>query len=286
MTDIKVTTEGELFVTAPQEPKQVTYKLKQTEVTRYEDEFGHSYEIDGQPIIGVTTILSMGVPAESGLINWWKNKTPEEGQAILEDAQERGSNVHQAIETLLFAQKVIPLTFKRKRERDSIEAFMDFYRTVQPTDYRTEQVVAFTDEKFQFAGTLDFVATINGKRILIDFKTSKVASKKNSLQVEAYKRAIEQSYDEEIYACYILYLGSAHKGMRVKTDENGIPTTGKGWFIVKSEDTFEDFERAYDMAIWLNGGEYPRPPKVRAYPEFWQLLEVDKYISKGVKDVK
>ena len=259
---------------------KVTYKLKQTEVTRYEDEFGHSYEVGGEPIIGVTTIVLLGVPAEAGLISWWKSKTPEESQEILEDAQERGSNVHQAIESLLFAQKAYPKDFRRKRERDAIEAFMDFFRTVQPTEYQTEQVIAFVDDKFKFAGTLDFVATIHGKRILIDFKTSKVHSKKNSLQVQAYKRGIEQSYEEKIDECYILYLGSAHKGMKVKTDDNGIPLSGKGWFIVKSNDTFEDFERAYDMALWLNDGKYPQPPKVQVYPEFWQLLEVDKEVTK------
>ena len=259
--------------------KEVTnhvYKLKQAEITRYEDEFGHSYEIDGEPVIGVTTILSMGVPPEQGLINWWKNNTAEEAQEILEDAQERGSNVHQAIETLLFAQKVIPLQFRRKKERDSIEAFLDFFRTVKPTNFQPEQVVAYLDEKFRYAGTLDLVATINGKRLVIDFKTSKVPSKKNSLQVKAYAKALEQSYDEEIDDCYVLYLGSAHKGTRAKVDENGIPSNGKGWFIQKSEDTFEDFERAYDMAIWMNNGQYPNPPKVQVYPEFWQLLEVDK----------
>lgn len=251
------------------------YKLKQTEVTRYEDEFGHSYEIDGEPIVGVTTILSMGVPAEAGLINWWKNNTVDEAQEILEDAQERGSNVHQAIETLLFAEKVVPNAYKRKKERDAIESFMDFFKTVKPEKFQPEQVVAYIDEKMKFAGTLDLIATINGKRLVIDFKTSKVPSKKNSLQVKAYARAIEQSYDEKIDDCYVLYLGSGHKGTRSKLDENGIPNNGKGWYIVKSEDTFEDFERAYDMALWVNGG-YPNPPKVQVYPEYWQLLEVDR----------
>lgn len=254
-----------------------TYKLKQTDVVRIEDEFGHSYEIDGQPVVGVTTILQLGVPADKGLLDYFKNNSREAQEDILIDAQERGTNVHQAIEKLINGEKVDMTQYKREREKKGIAAFVDWYQKVAPTDMLPEQVVAYLAKREEsdtgfgiaFAGTLDLVCTINGKRVLMDFKTSAVHSKKNCLQVEAYKKAYEQSTGEPIDEAYILYLGTSHKGTRPK-DIDGMPSTGFGWSMVKSEDTFDDFLRAYDMALWAEGG-YPQPPKKIVYPAFVKL---------------
>lgn len=258
-----------------------TYKLKQTDVVRIEDEFGHSYEIDGQPVVGVTTILQLGVPADKGLLEYFKNNSREAQEDILIDAQERGTNVHQAIEKLINGEKVDLTQFKREREKKGIAAFVDWYQKVAPTEMEPERVVAYvmprtvstsnnnSEDVIKFAGTLDLVCTINGKRVLMDFKTSAVHSKKNCLQVEAYKKAYEQSTGETIDEAYILYLGTSHKGTRPK-EIDGMPSTGFGWSMVKSEDTFDDFLRAYDMAIWAEGG-YPKPPKKIVYPAFVTL---------------
>lgn len=250
------------------------YKLKQTDLVYLSDEFGHSYEIEGEPVVGVTTILSLGVPADQGLIAFWKNMAADEQADILADAQDRGSNVHQAIEQLLLGRKVKSEDFRRPREKAAITAFVDWYTKIAPTDVKPEMVVAYigTDEDtkgMKFAGTVDFVGTINGRRILIDFKTSAVPSKKNSLQVQAYAKAVEQSIGEKIDDCYVLYLGTKHTGTRPKLVD-GMPNTGFGWSMVKSEDTFDDFHRAYDMAIWCSGG-YPKPPKVLVYAKEWEL---------------
>lgn len=250
------------------------YKLKQTDLVYLSDEFGHSYEIEGEPVVGVTTILSLGVPADQGLIAFWKNMAADEQADILADAQDRGSNVHQAIEQLLLGRKVKSEDFRRPREKAAITAFVDWYTKIAPTDVKPEMVVAYigADEDtkgMKFAGTVDFVGTINGRRILIDFKTSAVPSKKNSLQVQAYARAVEQSIGEKIDDCYVLYLGTKHTGTRPKLVD-GMPNTGFGWSMIKSEDTFDDFKMAYQMAIWCSGG-YPKPPKVLVYPKEWDI---------------
>lgn len=251
----------------------VRYSLKQCEVIRLEDEFGHSYMINDEPVAGVTTLLSMGTPVEQGLLEYFKRTGKEEQEDILVDAQERGSNVHHAIEALLLGDSVPSANLYRKREKLGVAAFVDFFKTVSPTKIMTEQVVAYIDEYMRFAGTLDMIATINGKRILIDFKTSAVHSRKNSLQVEAYKASVEQSTDEQIDACYLLYLGTSHKGMRPSVDENGLPSIGLGWKLVKSNASFKDFKRAYAMALFMNDGKYPKPPKALVFPEEWKILE-------------
>lgn len=250
----------------------VRYKLKQCEVVRFEDEFGHSYEIDGEPVAGVTTLLGMGMPVEYGLLEYFKRTDKETQEDILIDAQERGSNVHQAIERLLMGESIPSSGFRRKREKFGVAAFIDFFSKVLPEDVVSEQVVAYKKGDIKFAGTLDMLCTINGKRILIDFKTSATHSIKNSFQVQAYKAAIEQSTDEKIDDCYLLYLGTSHKGTRSKIDGNGLPNTGIGWSLVKSTHTFQDFGLAYRLALIMNDGKYPLPPKVVEFPETWRLL--------------
>jgi hypothetical protein len=256
-----------------------THTLKNTELVYYADEFGHSYEIDGEVVAGVTTLLSLGVPADAGLLEYYKRNSIEDQEAILMDAQERGTNVHQAIELLLNGGKVESQNFKRKHEKKGITAFVDWFNKVKPEKALAERVVAFVGGKdkdgkpMRFAGTVDLICTINGRRVLIDFKTSKTHSKKNSLQVQAYRKAVEASYDETIDDCYILYLGTSHKGTRAK-EIDGMPSTGLGWSLIKSEDTFADFKRAYNMALWAVGG-YPKPPKVEVYPTEWGLQLVD-----------
>lgn len=256
------------------------YKLKQTDLVYLTDEFGHSYEINGEAVAGVTTILSLGVPADQGLIAFWKNMDADDQADILSDAQKRGSNVHKAIEQLLLGRKVKSEGFKRPREKRAITAFLDWYGKINPTDVKPEMVVAYIGTKeddtegMKFAGTVDLICTINGRRILIDFKTSAVLSKKNSLQVKAYAKAVEQSIGEEIDDCYVLYLGTKHTGTRPKMIDD-MPNTGFGWSMIKSEDTFDDFKRAYDMAIWCSGG-YPKPPKVEVYPKEWDINKLTK----------
>lgn len=251
------------------------YTLKQCEIVRFEDEFGHSYTINDEPVAGVTTLLSMGMPVETGLLEYFKRTDKETQEEILLDAQDRGSNVHHAIEALLLGKEVESEAFRRKREKLGVAAFVDFFQTVRLTDISPEQVVAYVNGDVKFAGTLDLkaVLVVNKKRIIIDFKTSTAHSRKNELQVIAYKEAYQQSTGEKIDECYILYLGSKHKGTRATVDDNGIPSTGVGWFIVRAEVTFKDFLMAYRMALFMNKGVYPKPPKVVVFPEKWKILE-------------
>lgn len=253
-----------------------TYELNQCVVVRYEDEVGHSYEINGEPVAGVTTLLSMGMPPDAGLLEYFKRTDKETLEDILQDAQERGSNVHQAIESLLLGEKVVSSWFKRPREKRAISAFVDFFEQFKPTKIQSEQVVAYLQGDVKFAGTLDMICEIDGKTVLVDFKTSATPSRKNELQVEAYKAALEQSTNIKVDYCYVLYLGTGNKGSRVTTDSNGFATSGLGWRFLKSNSTFQDFGLVYRLALYMNGGKYPTPPQVVAYPEEWQLLRKER----------
>lgn len=255
------------------------YVLRQCEVIRFEDEFGHSYMINEEPVAGVTTLLSMGMPVEQGLLEYFKRTDKETQEEILVDAMDRGSNVHHAIEMLLLGKSVESEQLRRLREKFGVAAFVDFFQKVEMAEISPEQVVAYIKGDVKFAGTLDLkvVLVFNGKRIIIDFKTSTVHSRKNELQVIAYKEAYEQSTGKKIDDCYVLYLGTKHKGTRSgAVDQNGIPSSGVGWFIVRADVTFDDFMLAYRMALFMNKGVYPRPHKTVVFPEKWKILERNK----------
>lgn len=262
------------------------WKLKNGTVLRYETEFGHSYYIDDEYVVGVTTMLNMGTPIPAGLLGYFKRTDKQTQEEILTDAQVRGTNVHQTIERLLMGEAVYPSELNREAEKRAVAAFIDFFLNTQPQEVISEHVVAYIEDKYKFAGTLDFIGTINGKRILIDFKTSKIPSLNNSLQVQAYKAAVEQSTDEKIDACYTLYLGTNHKGTRAKIDENGLPNTGLMWNLVESKNTFTDVKLAYQMMLIANDGKYPEPPTTIAYPESWQLTKEPIAIRQGERSAK
>lgn len=254
------------------------YKLKQTKLWRRETEWSHSYWTDELGyIVGATTVLDEGLPKPKSLIEWWQRQTKDEIDDVLADATDGGSNVHKVAEQLMQGIEIDLTQYKRKREKDGILAFVDWFRTYKPTELVLERVVYYLDPEdntFRFAGTMDLVCTINGERWLIDFKTSKAVQLSHKLQVVAYKKAVEQSYDEKIDKLGVLYLGTAHKG-RKKKDEV-MQLTGKQWKLEPvSEDEvgFEDFKRVFDMMIFINGGKYPEPPTVVEYPDKISLFE-------------
>jgi len=217
----------------------------------------HYYWVDGVWSPAVTHILDMAAPKEYGLLEFFKNNTADDIKKISDVAKANGSAVHDACEKLLNGEEV-SLADMDKRGKDALVAFMVWYDTVKPTDYLTEHTVA--SKSPIYAGTLDLVATINGKRCLVDFKTNKGGIYfSNKLQVMAYKKAYEETTGEKIDEVYVLRLGSQHK-------------CGYEWKLI--EDVTEaDFVKVYDTYITMNGGKLPEPPQIEIYPETMKLNE-------------
>ena len=149
---------------------------------------GHSYYLDGAKIDGVTTILSTGLP-KNGLIQWaadcaadlacdeWdtlaelplseRRKRLAKAPAARRDAAAvRGTRVHALADTLARGGEVaVP-----DELAGHVEACVKFLDERDPVTILTETPVCH--EKYRYGGTLDLVAEIDGKRWLLDFKTS------------------------------------------------------------------------------------------------------------------
>lgn len=236
-------------------------KIKYNIVQKMVDDT-HYYWVDGEFFPSVTRILDVAAPKEYGLINWFKNNTAEDIEAKSKEAVDNGTLVHDACEKLLngieISIKDYPVRAKKAlmslASEDSQK--LGWFETYKPTNITTEQMVA--SKELKYAGTLDLVCNINGKRCLVDFKTNKSAIYfSNKLQVMAYKKAYEESTGDKIDECYVLRLGSQHK---------------VGYEFLKVEDvTVNDFMKVYGIYLTMNGGKIEDPPVIDVYPETLKL---------------
>lgn len=149
---------------------------------------GHSYEIDGEKVPGITTIIGKGI-AKPALIDWagrvtagyaidhWDELSemrPSERLEALnksrfterDTAAVRGTAIHTIAQQLSEGQEVDvpePLT-------GHVDAYLRFVEEWQPKDILVEE--AFFNRALGYAGTPDLLADLNdGQRWLLDWKT-------------------------------------------------------------------------------------------------------------------
>lgn len=156
------------------------------------DRRGGFYWVNDRPYVSVTTVLKV---IDKPAILWWFGKSVYEAviqdptidektallapYAVSKSAQNRGTTVHDLIEAE-HQGEVSPL----------LEGYMKAYRRwkedYQPTDEVNEQTVV--NEHYGYAGTLDRVCTIGGKKTIVDFKTSKTGEiyPEAHMQISAY----------------------------------------------------------------------------------------------------
>lgn len=155
------------------------------------DEENHKYYVDGEEKPSVTEIAK---PISfEGL-----NNLPRH---IIEKARLRGSRVHELAEEYLLVGD-IDLDDVEQDYLPYIEQFIEWAFTYNPK-------VLFTEYRMfspEFAGTCDLICEIDGKTIIVDYKTTSVIDKKSlSVQLEGYSRLCEY-YGIEIDECWYLHL--------------------------------------------------------------------------------
>jgi len=193
------------------------------------DKDSHTYRVDGQEIPGVTTVT--GVIDKSTPLIWWavnnardyilekmepgreydevEIKDLAQGARLAHkksssDATTIGTIVHQFAEDWLNAEirkgkysPDKPDLPHNEKAKESAEKFLKWLRENEVEPKEIEQMVYHP--MFGYAGTYDLKAEVNGKNLIIDFKTSKDLYKEYDLQATAYLRAEEQrSPDEDL----------------------------------------------------------------------------------------
>ena len=223
----------------------------------------------------VTWITSY-YPKGVAYFKWLANHGWDEAETIKQEAGDKGSKVHYAIEDLLKGQtvkmddKYINGTTELLEELtldewNCIMSFANWYNEVKPDVISTE--ITVFNEELGYAGTVDLVCNIDGKPYIVDYKTSQYVWPSHELQISAYKHSQANLKD-----CNLAIL------------QVGYQRNKKGFKFTEITDKFDLFLSA--RTIWANECENVEPKK-RDYPIEIKLLDAktkDTKIKKGDED--
>ena len=140
------------------------------------DEASHTYKTEAGRVPSVTQIIS---PLSERIYG----KIPAD---VLSAAANRGRTIHQAIEF-----------YKATGFEDVPDAFSGYFKAFREFDDAYKPRVVATEQPFfcrtyGYAGTVDMICIINGRCVLVDFKTTADLHEEIAgLQVEAYKRGVK-----------------------------------------------------------------------------------------------
>lgn len=147
------------------------------------------YTKDGKRCPGVTTIVSRFKDA-GGLIHWaWQQGYDGiDYRQKRDEAADAGHLAHDFIECDIHGRE-LPDTSKNDPELvklalKALEAFRDWKSQVKLEIIETE--TPLVSERYRFGGTFDALARVNGKIVLLDWKTSNAVYSDYIAQVGAY----------------------------------------------------------------------------------------------------
>lgn len=209
----------------------------------------------GNYVPSVTTILD-AYPKGAAYYEWLK-KNGEDSDSIRDEAGRRGSVVHDMTERydrgeiidLLNANGDISV---KLNEWAMFERYVDFTKRFKPDIELIE--VNYISDKLGYAGTVDRVINLNGKKLLLDIKTSNAIYPSYWLQLAAYRRLLHIQVD----AVAILWLNA-----KTKTEGKKDSVQGAGWQMIIKEDTTKDLE-LFDAThkLWLAENENLKPKQL------------------------
>lgn len=162
---------------------------------------------NGKRVPSVTTILGMIAKPE---LYRWHNKMGLDGidtNKYVDIAARAGTCCHAMIEAYMSGKTFDPSDFT-KDEQDMADngmiKFLDWeaHHIIQPI----ANELVLVSEKNGYGGTIDCYCVLDGKKTLLDFKTSKTIYDSHLYQLSAYKELLlENGY--EVDDCRILRIG-------------------------------------------------------------------------------
>ena len=211
----------------------------------------------------VTTVLQY-MPKNKFFENWLKD-VGHNAELILQKAGKEGTQVHEAIESLLKGEEVEWID-NYGNAKYSLEVwgmiikFYDFWNTYKP-DLILSEALVYSDE-YKFAGTVDLVVKLDGEVWLLDIKTSNSLQRAYDLQLAAYAKGLKESKQIEVERTGIIWLKAL---TRSSSNKKGV-YQGKGWQIKavdEIEKNFKLFQNIYELFSLDNSDS---EPSYNSYP--------------------
>ncbi len=250
-----------------------TSNKKITQITLPDERF---YEKGGKYYPAVNYILQ-AYPKNIGFYKWLASKGWDEAERIKEEAGDRGSKVHNAIYDLL---KGKPVKYTDKywnentkdfemltdREWECLIAFQNFWEDKKPQLIASE-IVCYS-EKYFYAGTIDFIGIVDGKVMLIDWKTGSKIYPSQLLQVAAYWQAENEKGKFKPAETAVLRLGTKHTRGYEPLKKSGKGKRGNLMNLKENKEAFSVF-----LAVKKTWGfEHPKAkPDIKEIPEVIKL---------------
>lgn len=152
------------------------------------------YTKDGVLVPGVTTVI--GVLAKHALIPW-ANKLGLQGIEVgkyVDSLADIGTLAHRIIEAYLKKETVDFSEYTPKQKEMAENSAKKFFDWEKKNDFKIiSSELQLVSEKNFFGGTCDIYADLNGKKTLIDIKTSKACYSEHFTQVAAYAILLEEN---------------------------------------------------------------------------------------------
>lgn len=223
---------------------------------------GHSYTIDGKPVLGVTTILKSGLP-KPALIGWAAREvaqtvcdrrgiltemSDEEVMDFLRGAPNRARDAGAARGTEVHK---LALRLNRGEEVDvpepivgHVDSYLAFLEAFQPSNALVERPVF--NRALRYGGTLDLLAdTKDMGRTLFDVKTSRTGVfPEVALQLAAYGNA-EFYVNDELEEIPMPAIDS-YAALWVRADGYDV------YPVAVTDREFKTFQHIAQVAWWLD----------------------------------
>lgn len=219
------------------------------------------YSENGVPVPSVTTILD-AYPKGPEYYAWLK-KMGEDSDSVRDEAGRRGSRVHDMTEKYDNGLEVTLIDSESGDINLSLYEWSMFEKYVEfSTRFPHENAAIemnLVSEAMGFAGTLDRIILLNGKRILIDIKTSNSIYDSYWLQLAAYRKLLAEK-NTEVDEVAILWLNA-----KTRTEGKKDQIQGQGWQLVfRSLQLHLKDLQLFDHthALWLSQNEEMTPRQV------------------------
>lgn len=221
---------------------------------------GHGYKLDGEQVVGVTTVINASTPKDwmkawvanltaSHAIDHWdelaalgiaERYTTLSKAVYANTAAKRGTSIHDLLMQLARGEEPeVPDDLD-----GHVQSYLRFAEEWQVQDELVETAIVSERPYCTYAGTLDLVARLgDGNRWLLDFKTGNAIYPETALQLAAYRYATS----------YLGIDGDLHPMPEI--DHVGVVwLRADGYDLhpyVADEQTFRTFQYAYQVASFV-----------------------------------
>lgn len=227
----------------PKIKRVVEYSEDSKQITILDQRF---YKRNDKYYPSVSTILNY-FPKNQFFHSWLKD-VGHNSDIIAQKAAFEGTQVHNAAEAFIRGEEITWLD-EYGNTKFSLDVwkmilkFTDFWNKYKPELVSTEYHL-FSDAH-EYAGTADLVVMLNGKRWLLDIKTSNSLHTSYDLQLAAYAMAWNETHNEPIEETGILWLKAS-----TRTEGKKDKIQGKGWELKSISNiinNFKMFQNIYEI---------------------------------------